>query len=87
MRHKFRVYFVSFPVLGIGFALQCSSFLGRTGENSQASPVRQDHLLRHHSTMVFKLLDLENQDKVAAAVVVIPPEEAKTRPEEGTLLQ
>jgi DNA gyrase subunit A len=37
-------------------------------------------------TMGVKLLDLENQDKVAAAVV-IPPEEAKTLPEEGTLLQ
>ena len=38
------------------------------------------------STMGVKLLDLEPQDKVAAAVV-IPPEEAKTQPEEGTLLQ
>jgi DNA gyrase subunit A len=38
------------------------------------------------STMGVKLLDLEDQDKVAAAVV-IPPEEAKTPPEEGTLLQ
>ncbi len=38
------------------------------------------------STMGVKLLDLEDQDKVAAAVV-IPPEEAKTQPEEGTLLQ
>jgi DNA gyrase subunit A len=38
------------------------------------------------STMGVKLLDLEPQDKVAAAVV-IPPEEAKTLPEEGTLLQ
>jgi DNA gyrase subunit A len=38
------------------------------------------------STMGVKLLDLDTQDKVAAAVV-IPPEEAKTLPEEGTLLQ
>jgi DNA gyrase subunit A len=38
------------------------------------------------STQGVKLLDLEPQDKVAAAVV-IPPEEAKTLPEEGTLLQ
>jgi DNA gyrase subunit A len=38
------------------------------------------------STQGVKLLDLEEQDKVAAAVV-IPPEEAKTQPEEGTLLQ
>jgi DNA gyrase subunit A len=38
------------------------------------------------STMGVKLLDLEDQDKVAAAVV-IPPEEAKIQPEEGTLLQ
>ncbi len=38
------------------------------------------------STPGVKLLDLEHQDKVAAAVV-IPPEEAKTQPEDGTLLQ
>ena len=38
------------------------------------------------STMGVKLLDLDTQDKVAAAVV-IPPEEAKVIPEEGTLLQ
>jgi DNA gyrase subunit A len=38
------------------------------------------------STQGVKLLDLEDQDKVAAAVV-IPPEEAKTQAEEGTLLQ
>ena len=38
------------------------------------------------STQGVKLLDLEDQDKVAAAVV-IPPEEAKTQPEDGTLLQ
>ncbi len=38
------------------------------------------------STMGVKLLDLDAQDRVAAAVV-IPPEEAKTLPEEGTLLQ
>jgi len=37
-------------------------------------------------TQGVKLLDLEPQDKVAAAVV-IPPEEAKIQPEEGTLLQ
>jgi DNA gyrase subunit A len=37
-------------------------------------------------TQGVKLLDLEPEDKVAAAVV-IPPEEAKTQPEEGTLLQ
>ena len=38
------------------------------------------------STMGVKLLDLDTQDKVAAAVV-IPPEEAKIQPEEGALLQ
>ncbi len=38
------------------------------------------------STQGVKLLNLEPDDKVAAAVV-IPPEEAKTQPEEGTLLQ
>ncbi|WP_213807543.1 DNA gyrase subunit A [Granulicella sp. dw_53] len=38
------------------------------------------------STQGVKLLDLEDQDKVAAAVV-IPPEEAKIQPEDGTLLQ
>jgi DNA gyrase subunit A len=38
------------------------------------------------STMGVKLLDLDAQDRVAAAVV-IPPEEAKILPEEGTLLQ
>jgi DNA gyrase/topoisomerase IV subunit A len=37
------------------------------------------------STQGVKLLDLEPQDKVAAAVD-IPPEEAKTQPEEGTLI-
>jgi DNA gyrase subunit A len=36
------------------------------------------------STQGVKLLDLEDQDKVAAAVV-IPPEEAKILPEEGLL--
>jgi hypothetical protein len=39
-----------------------------------------------HSTQGVKLLDIEPQDKVATAVV-IPPEEAKTQPEEGTLLR
>jgi DNA gyrase subunit A len=38
------------------------------------------------STQGVKLLDLEDQDKVAAAVV-IPPEEAKIQPEDGSLLQ
>ena len=38
------------------------------------------------STQGVKLLNLESDDKVAAAVV-IPPDEAKTLPEEGTLLQ
>jgi DNA gyrase subunit A len=38
------------------------------------------------STQGVKLLNLEDQDKVAAAVV-IPPEEAKVEPENGTLLQ
>ena len=38
------------------------------------------------STQGVKLLNLDADDKVAAAVV-IPPEEAKTHPEEGTLLQ
>ena len=37
------------------------------------------------STQGVKLLNLDPDDKVAAAVV-IPPEEAKTLPEEGTLL-
>ena len=38
------------------------------------------------STQGVKLLFLEEEDKVAAAVV-IPPEEAKVEPENGTLLQ
>jgi DNA gyrase subunit A len=38
------------------------------------------------STQGVKLLSLDAEDKVAAAVV-IPPEEAKTLPENGTLLQ
>jgi DNA gyrase subunit A len=38
------------------------------------------------STQGVKLLNLESDDKVAAAVV-IPPEEAKQEPENGTLLQ
>ena len=38
------------------------------------------------STQGVKLLDLEPQDKVAAAVV-IPPEDEKVLPENGTLLQ
>jgi len=38
------------------------------------------------STQGVKLLNLDADDKVAAAVV-IPPEEAKSQPEEGTLLQ
>src|ERR1700758_4514235 len=38
------------------------------------------------STQGVKLLNLEDEDKVAAAVV-IPPEEAKQEPENGTLLQ
>ncbi|HTA86009.1 MAG TPA: DNA gyrase subunit A [Silvibacterium sp.] len=38
------------------------------------------------STQGVKLLYLEDEDKVAAAVV-IPPEEAKSEPENGTLLQ
>ncbi|HEY0307392.1 MAG TPA: DNA gyrase subunit A [Acidobacteriaceae bacterium] len=38
------------------------------------------------STQGVKLLSLDPEDKVAAAVV-IPPEEAKTVPESGTLLQ
>ena len=38
------------------------------------------------STQGVKLLNLEEEDKVAAAVV-IPPEEAKIEPENGTLLQ
>jgi DNA gyrase subunit A len=36
------------------------------------------------STSGVKLLDLDSDDKVAAAVV-IPPEEAKATPEEGLL--
>jgi DNA gyrase subunit A len=38
------------------------------------------------STSGVKLLDLDTDDKVAAAVV-IPPEESKTEPETGKLLQ
>jgi DNA gyrase subunit A len=38
------------------------------------------------STQGVKLLNLDADDKVAAAVI-IPPEEAKILPEEGTLLQ
>ena len=38
------------------------------------------------STQGVRLLNLEDEDKVAAAVV-IPPEEAKLEPENGTLLQ
>ena len=38
------------------------------------------------STQGVKLLNLEEEDKVAAAVV-IPPEEVKAEPENGTLLQ
>ena len=38
------------------------------------------------SSQGVKLLDPNPQDKVAAAVV-IPPERAKTQPEEGTLLK
>jgi DNA gyrase subunit A len=38
------------------------------------------------STQGVKLLNLEEEDKVAAAVV-IPPEEAKIEPENGTLIQ
>jgi DNA gyrase subunit A len=38
------------------------------------------------STQGVKLLNLDTDDKVAASMV-IPPEEAKTLPEEGTLLQ
>ena len=38
------------------------------------------------STSGVRLLDLDADDKVAAAVV-IPPEEAKVQPEDGTLLQ
>jgi len=38
------------------------------------------------STQGVRLLHLEEEDKVAAAVV-IPPEEAKIEPENGTLLQ
>jgi DNA gyrase subunit A len=38
------------------------------------------------ATMGVKLLDLDTDDKVAAAVV-IPPEDPKSQPENGTLLQ
>ncbi len=38
------------------------------------------------STQGVKLLDLDNDDKVAAAMT-IPPEDPKTQPENGTLLQ
>ncbi len=39
------------------------------------------------STSGVKLLNLDADDKVAAAAVVIPPEDAKVQPENGTLLQ
>lgn len=52
-----------------------------------------DHPYRHQgiraasrNTQGVKLLDLEPQNKVSAAVV-IPPEEEKIQPENGTLLQ
>ena len=38
------------------------------------------------STSGVKLLNFDTDDKVAAAVV-IPPEDAKVQPENGTLLQ
>jgi DNA gyrase subunit A len=38
------------------------------------------------STSGVKLLNLDTDDKVAAAVI-IPPEDAKIQPEDGTLLQ
>ena len=38
------------------------------------------------STSGVKLLNLDTDDKVAAAVI-IPPEDAKVQPEDGTLLQ
>ena len=38
------------------------------------------------STSGVKLLNLDDGDKVAAAMV-IPPEDAKTQPEDGALLQ
>ena len=38
------------------------------------------------STSGVKLLNLDTDDKVAAAVI-IPPEDAKVQPENGTLLQ
>ena len=38
------------------------------------------------STSGVKLLDLEKDDKVAAAMT-IPPEDPKSQPEDGTLLQ
>jgi DNA gyrase subunit A len=43
-------------------------------------------VLAGSSTSGVKVFDLDADDKVPAAVV-IPPEEAKTQPEEGTLLQ
>jgi DNA gyrase subunit A len=41
-------------------------------------------VLAGSSTSGVKVLDLDADDKVPAAV---PPEEAKAQPEEGTLLQ
>jgi hypothetical protein len=40
-----------------------------------------------HGTRGVKLLDLEHPDKVAVAAVDILPEQAKTLPQESTLLQ
>jgi DNA gyrase subunit A len=39
------------------------------------------------STSGVKLLNLDTDDKVAAAVVIPPPEDPKSQPENGTLLQ
>ena len=77
--HFVRIYFYGIPILGIPFVSRrvVVSQLGkiiRIDTKSVRSAGR--------STGGVKLLDLDSDDKVAATVV-IPPEEAKTQPEEG----
>jgi len=71
MRHKFWIYFEGFPFWEYG------SRFNQMPSMSRAALIAFVHC---------EFLDLEDQDKVAAAII-IPPEEAKTQPEEGTLLR
>ncbi len=66
----------------------------RHHRNDGHQPVRQNHPHRHQqvraagrATMGVKLLDLDTDDKVAAAMVIPPDEGPKTNGEGGTLLQ